>query len=78
MMIPEEPLLSSKGITFVDEALVRASKDNLTIQILRIEQLPNHDLEELNKQASTLPYHDRQDRDREAHRLWFCKGCRRG
>ena len=40
----------------VDEALERGSKDNLTIQIVRIEQLPQHDIEELHQQASALPF----------------------
>lgn len=39
----------------VDEALKKGSHDNLTIQIVRIEQLP-HDIEELHQQASTLPF----------------------
>ncbi|MCG6969566.1 MAG: bifunctional protein-serine/threonine kinase/phosphatase [Gammaproteobacteria bacterium] len=40
----------------VDEALARGSSDNLTIQIVRIEQLPHHDIEELHQQASMLPF----------------------
>ena len=40
----------------VDEALDKGSKDNLTIQILHIEQLPLHDIEELHQQASALPF----------------------
>jgi serine/threonine protein phosphatase PrpC/tRNA A-37 threonylcarbamoyl transferase component Bud32 len=40
----------------VDEALDKGSKDNLTIQILHIEQLPLHDIEELHQQASVLPF----------------------
>jgi serine/threonine protein kinase/serine/threonine protein phosphatase PrpC len=40
----------------VDAALERGSNDNLTIQIVRIEQLPNHDIEELHQQASALPF----------------------
>jgi len=39
----------------VDEALEKGSHDNLTIQVVRIEQLP-HDIEELHQQASTLPF----------------------
>lgn len=40
----------------VDEALERGSADNLTIQVVRIEQLPHHDIEELHQQASALPF----------------------
>lgn len=38
------------------EALERGSRDNLTIQVVRIEQLPHHDIEELHQQASALPF----------------------
>ena len=40
----------------LDEALQQGSDDNLTLQILRIEQLPNHELEELHEQVSMLPF----------------------
>lgn len=40
----------------LDEALKQGSDDNLTIQILRIEQLPNHNIDELQEQASILPF----------------------
>jgi serine/threonine protein phosphatase PrpC/predicted Ser/Thr protein kinase len=40
----------------VAEAFERGSKDNLTIQIVRIEQLPQHDIHELQQQASVLPF----------------------
>jgi serine/threonine protein kinase/serine/threonine protein phosphatase PrpC len=40
----------------LDQALQQGSDDNLTIQILRVEQLPNHDLEELHEQLSLLPF----------------------
>jgi len=40
----------------VSEALERESTDNLTIQIVRIEQLPPNDIEELHQQASALPF----------------------
>ena len=40
----------------VAEALQRGSRDNLTLQILRIEQLPNQDLEELHEQSTRLPF----------------------
>jgi serine/threonine protein phosphatase PrpC len=40
----------------VDAALARGSSDNLTIQIVLIDQLPHHDIEELHQQASMLPF----------------------
>jgi serine/threonine protein phosphatase PrpC len=40
----------------VEEAFERGSQDNLTIQIVRIEQLPQHDINELQQQASALPF----------------------
>lgn len=39
-----------------DEALERGSADNLTIQVVRIEQLPHHDIDELHQQVSALPF----------------------
>jgi serine/threonine protein kinase len=40
----------------VDEALDKGSNDNLTIQVVRIEQLSNHDIAGLHQQASALPF----------------------
>jgi serine/threonine protein phosphatase PrpC len=40
----------------VDQALEMGSQDNLTIQIVRIEQLPLHEIDELHQQASALPF----------------------
>lgn len=40
----------------VAQAFERGSKDNLTIQIVRIGQLPQHDINELQQQASALPF----------------------
>jgi len=40
----------------VEEALGRGSNDNLTIQIARVEQLPEPTINELHKQVSTLPF----------------------
>lgn len=40
----------------LNQALERGSDDNLTIQILRIEQLPNQEIEELHEQVTTLPF----------------------
>jgi len=39
-----------------EEALNRGSSDNLTIQIARIEELPEPTINELHKQVSTLPF----------------------
>ena len=40
----------------VNEAIDKGSDDNLTIQIVRIEQIPRHDINELQQQASSLPF----------------------
>lgn len=40
----------------VEEALKQGSDDNLTIQIVRIEQLPENDIGELQQQADMLPF----------------------
>ena len=40
----------------VDQALEKGSDDNLTIQIVRIDQLPQHSIGELHQQVSTLPF----------------------
>lgn len=40
----------------VDHALKNGSPDNLTIQIVRIDQLPMHGIGELHQQSSTLPF----------------------
>jgi len=42
--------------SIVDEALQGGSQDNLTIQILRVEQLPPRDMQELHEQAAQLPF----------------------
>lgn len=39
-----------------DEAMKRGSKDNLTIQVARIEQLPNPGINELQQQATDQPF----------------------
>lgn len=39
----------------VDAALQHGSQDNLTIQIVRVDQLPVQDLAEMQQQANTLP-----------------------
>lgn len=48
--------LDQAARSVVDEALAQGSNDNLTMQIIRIEQLPHHDIQELHQQASTLPF----------------------
>lgn len=40
----------------VDTALANGSKDNLTIQIVRIDALPPQNIDELNRQAVELPF----------------------
>ncbi|WP_455205452.1 protein kinase domain-containing protein [Kaarinaea lacus] len=40
----------------VDQALEKGSDDNLTIQVVRIHQLPQHSIDELQQQASALPF----------------------
>ncbi len=42
--------------SIVEQAYERGSEDNLTIQIARIEQLPQQDINELHQQASALPF----------------------
>ena len=51
---PDDLALAARLI--VDEALAQGSTDNATIQIVRIEQLPDRDIENLHEQASTLPF----------------------
>jgi serine/threonine protein phosphatase PrpC len=40
----------------VDAALENGSADNLTIQVVRVEQLPQHDIGEWHRHTSTLPF----------------------
>jgi serine/threonine protein phosphatase PrpC/aminoglycoside phosphotransferase len=39
-----------------EEALEKGSEDNLTVQVVRIEALPNPEINELHQQVSTLPF----------------------
>jgi len=48
--------LDNAARIILDEAYQQGSDDNLTIQIVRIEQLPLHDITELYNQATTLPF----------------------
>jgi serine/threonine protein kinase/serine/threonine protein phosphatase PrpC len=50
-----EDLDKAAGL-IVEEALEKGSTDNLTVQIVRIEQLPRHDVDELHRQAAALPF----------------------
>jgi len=40
----------------IDNALAKGSDDNLTIQIVRVDELPAQNLDELNRQAVELPF----------------------
>jgi serine/threonine protein phosphatase PrpC/predicted Ser/Thr protein kinase len=40
----------------VDQALQRGSTDNLTVQIVRVDQIPHHTVEEVHQQAALLPF----------------------
>ncbi len=51
---PDNLDLAAKLI--VDEALQRGSDDNLTIQIVRVDGVPQHNIDELHEQASALPF----------------------
>ena len=42
--------------SIADEALENGSDDNVTIQLVRIEQLPDPEINELHQQVSTLPF----------------------
>ncbi|MES9945053.1 MAG: bifunctional protein-serine/threonine kinase/phosphatase [Candidatus Thiodiazotropha sp.] len=48
--------LDQAARSIVDHALQQGSDDNLTLQIVRIDQLPQHDIDELHRQASQLPF----------------------
>jgi serine/threonine protein phosphatase PrpC/predicted Ser/Thr protein kinase len=47
--------LDKAAKAIVDEALVQKSDDNLTIQIVRVDQLPAHDTNEIYQQITALP-----------------------
>ena len=46
----------SAARNIASEALEKGSDDNLTIQVVRIEQLPNPEINELHQQVSRLPF----------------------
>ncbi len=48
--------LDSAARLIVDEAIRNGSKDNLTIQIAHIDQLPQHSIDELHQQSTALPF----------------------
>jgi serine/threonine protein kinase/serine/threonine protein phosphatase PrpC len=55
-LMQQQDDLDQAARLILDEALERGSDDNLTLQILRIEQLPLHGLKELHEQLSMLPF----------------------
>lgn len=48
--------LTTAAQTIVAEAYQQGSSDNLTIQIIRIDELPNQELDEIYQQVSELPF----------------------
>jgi len=48
--------LDGAARVILEQALHQGSDDNLTIQLLRVEQLPSGDFDELYQQASALPF----------------------
>lgn len=48
--------LDQAAKSILDEAYQQGSDDNLTIQIVRIDQLPNQDASEIYQQITTLPF----------------------
>ncbi|NQY25550.1 MAG: bifunctional protein-serine/threonine kinase/phosphatase [Piscirickettsiaceae bacterium] len=48
--------LDAAAKTIVDEAFKQDSDDNLTIQIIRIDELPNQNSDELYQQLTSLPF----------------------
>ncbi|HFE37797.1 MAG TPA: bifunctional protein-serine/threonine kinase/phosphatase [Gammaproteobacteria bacterium] len=48
--------LDKAASLIVDEAFKKGSDDNLSIQLVRIEQLPQHDETEVYQQLTTLPF----------------------
>lgn len=48
--------LDQAARSILDEALGNGSDDNLSVQILRVDQLPAHAIDELSRQATTLAF----------------------
>lgn len=48
--------LDAAARMIVDEAYRKGSGDNLTVQIVRVEQVPEHAIGDLSEQAVTLPF----------------------
>lgn len=54
--ISQDDDLETVAKNIVDEAFERGSDDNLTIQLVRIEQLPRQDVDELYQELTELPF----------------------
>lgn len=54
-VILESPTLEAAAQKILDDALAAGSSDNLTVQIVRIEALPNGDQTQFDMAAKTLP-----------------------
>lgn len=48
--------LDSAARLIVEEAMEKGSADNLTIQVIRVEQIPPQDIDELHQHATALPF----------------------
>lgn len=48
--------LNKASSLIIDEAFKRGSKDNLSIQVVRVDQLPSQDLNEAYQKLATLPF----------------------
>lgn len=48
--------LDQAAQVIVEQALEQGSDDNLTIQVIRVDQIPQHDINELHQQAYALPF----------------------
>lgn len=48
--------LDNAAKTIVDEAYQQGSTDNLTVQIIRVDELPSQDVEEIYQQLTELPF----------------------
>jgi len=48
--------LDNAAALIIEEALKQGSDDNLSIQIIRVDQLPSQDVDEVYQQLTTLPF----------------------